>query len=63
MRVWLSDQFAFQFVSTAASGLDVSLDAVYRQLYLRVSGSHVSVYNNRNFGNLTNTTLREFFTP
>jgi hypothetical protein len=49
-----------QHVETDPGG---SLGDLYRGTYLAVSGSHVSVYNAVNFGNLDATGISEFFQP
>ena len=63
LGAWLADQFAFQLVETARSSPDLTLDALYRRLFLRVSGSHVSLYNNAGFGGAGTARLGDFLMP
>ena len=61
---WLADQFAARLVATqrAATKTDVPLATALRQIYLNVSGSHVSTYGT-GFGDTHAVGLREFVTP
>lgn len=60
---WLADQFALQLVTVARSAPERRLDELYRDLFLRVSGSHVTLYNSRGFGGAGAATLGEFLVP
>ncbi len=63
LNVWLSDQFSYAMYETMADTPDISLFDLYESLYLQVNGSHVSVYNYEQFGNLEEIALEEFISP
>ncbi len=62
--VWQADQFSAALVREQASAArtDITLDAAVSNLYLTVSGSHVSAYGT-GFGDTQAVGLREFVTP
>lgn len=57
---WLADGFAYEYFLRATSASDITLDALYSELYFAVPGSHVSVYNSHGFGPMANVSLGEF---
>lgn len=59
-RIWLADEFSAALVAQPSS---LSMFDVYRRLYLRVSGSHVSAYNAACFGDAAAVTLGDFVAP
>jgi glycosylphosphatidylinositol transamidase (GPIT) subunit GPI8/ABC-type branched-subunit amino acid transport system substrate-binding protein len=61
--IWYADQFSHQLWSRTFTDPDSSLKDLYEWLYLHVSGSHVSVYNRDNFGDLEFMALDDFFIP
>jgi glycosylphosphatidylinositol transamidase (GPIT) subunit GPI8 len=61
--VWVTDQFASVLTALAAEDPSRSLAALYREAYLRVPGSHVTVVNPRRFGRLGDVPLSDFVTP
>jgi glycosylphosphatidylinositol transamidase (GPIT) subunit GPI8 len=63
LRAWLGDQFAFHLVEAAANAPEQPLDDLYRDLFLRVSGSHVSMYNAQGFGGAGNAVFGDFLRP
>lgn len=63
IRAWLADQFAYNFFNLAKTEPQITLRSLYEKLYIRVNGSHVSVYNAGRFGNVNETTLDEFIYP
>lgn len=50
-------------VFDAGTARDETLQQVSRDAYLGVQGSHVTVYNGANFGDLDQVKLREFLEP
>lgn len=60
---WLGDEFAYRLVTGAASLPGQRLDALYRDLFLHVSGSHVSLYNASGFGGASSAALDDFLSP
>lgn len=60
LRTWLADEMSFRLTLAAKS---TSLLALFRDLYLKVPGSHVSVYNAPRFANLGEVPLADFVTP
>jgi glycosylphosphatidylinositol transamidase (GPIT) subunit GPI8/ABC-type branched-subunit amino acid transport system substrate-binding protein len=61
LKAWTADQFAFNLLKTVSSPA-VSISAVYTRLYESVSGSHVQVANQRQFGDTSQILLSEFVT-
>lgn len=60
LPAWVADQFAYELSQRVASHPDEDFAALYRHLYGRVSGSHVSVFNTDRF-DVKQATLGEFF--
>jgi hypothetical protein len=63
LDVWLGDQFAVAMSDFASRAPLATLGQLYRDVYLDVAGSHVSVYNAAHFGSLDFASLSEFMTP
>ncbi len=59
LQTFLADQFSFQLWREEARSASISLDDLYRHLYLSVNGSHVSAYGPA-FGNPAAVSLGEF---
>ncbi len=58
--VWLADQFSAKFFEVLSSEEVYNLYEVYNQVYLNVSGSHVSMYNSYYFGDVREIMIEEF---
>lgn len=58
--VWLADQFSYKLAAAMSSGETYSLYDLYNEIYLGVSGSHVSLYNSQHFGDVREVGLEEF---
>lgn len=63
LRSWVNDAFSNQLASKAMTAPGTSLSDAYADIYLRVSGSHVSLFNSANAGRLSSVTLSEFLRP
>jgi ABC-type branched-subunit amino acid transport system substrate-binding protein len=63
LSAWVNDAFSRELARRAAPPAAASLSALYADVYLRVSGSHVSLYNAASAGNLGQVALSEFITP
>jgi glycosylphosphatidylinositol transamidase (GPIT) subunit GPI8/ABC-type branched-subunit amino acid transport system substrate-binding protein len=63
LDAWLSDKFAYEFQLLAEKEPQITLSELYGKLYYTVPGSHVSVYNNKHFGNTGVVRLQEFLNP
>lgn len=61
LRVWLADKFSQALVILLGSGHEGSIADLYHDLYLAVSGSHVSIYNTERFTNVRSSPAQEFF--
>jgi len=61
LGTWLADQFSYQ-LWMAESQPDLSLDQLYRRVYLNVAGSHVRAYGPA-FGDPAAVPVSEFLTP
>lgn len=60
LDVWLADQFSYKLAAAMSSGETYSLYDLYNEIYLSVSGSHVSLYNSQYFGDVREVNLEEF---
>lgn len=60
LKSWLADQFAYQLFVSGATTPALTLDALYQHLYKTVGGSHVTVYNSGQFGEMGSVALEEF---
>lgn len=58
--IWLADAFSQQVARFAESTPSASLAALFKQAYVGVSGSHVSIYNTATAGSLGSVALTEF---
>ncbi|MBT6492296.1 MAG: ABC transporter substrate-binding protein, partial [Deltaproteobacteria bacterium] len=58
--VWLADQFSAKLADAISSDDSYSLYELYNEVYLNVSGSHVSMYNSQYFGDVRAVMLEEF---
>jgi glycosylphosphatidylinositol transamidase (GPIT) subunit GPI8 len=63
LDAWLADEFAVALTGSAERNPTQTLGQLYRDVYLHVPGSHVSVYNAANFGSLDAISLSEFVSP
>jgi ABC-type branched-subunit amino acid transport system substrate-binding protein len=63
LKAWVNDAFSNQLATKSASAPTTSLSDAFSDVYLRVSGSHVSLYNSANAGRLSSVTLDEFLRP
>jgi ABC-type branched-subunit amino acid transport system substrate-binding protein/glycosylphosphatidylinositol transamidase (GPIT) subunit GPI8 len=61
-RLWLANQFAFQFYEVEKTNPNISLNDLYSSLYLSINGSHVSAYAPA-FGDANEVKLKEFIIP
>ena len=61
LNVYLSDRFSAAFRQAVSERTDWTMADLYYQLYNHTPGSHVTVYNSDNYGNLYTSTLSEFF--
>lgn len=61
LNVYLSDRFSAAFRQAVSDRTDWTMADLYYQLYNHTPGSHVTVYNSDNYGNLYTSTLSEFF--
>lgn len=63
LKSWLADQFAWSVNYAIARHPDIPLETLYEQAHSKVNGSHVSLYNHVNFGNIFEIRLSEFIQP
>ena len=61
MGVYLSNYFTRGFMELLAEQPDATLRNVYIELASKISGSHVQLYNVKNYGNIYKETMSEFF--
>lgn len=63
MNIWLSNSFSDALIEQFYENPEMSVYDLYRKVYNRTIGSHVSVYNSSAFDNLYNASIREFLYP
>jgi glycosylphosphatidylinositol transamidase (GPIT) subunit GPI8 len=61
-RIWLADSFAYQLNQIEALTPGISIDDLYKGLYMSMNGSHVSAYAPA-FGSADEVKIEEFITP
>lgn len=61
MGVYLTNSFTRGFMELLAEQPDATLRNVYIELASKISGSHVQLYNVKNYGNIYKETMGEFF--
>lgn len=60
LKVWMSNRFTSTFLEQIRENGSVSLRDLYYRLFINTVGSHVMVYNARNYGNLYSADMDEF---
>ncbi|MDR3194278.1 MAG: ABC transporter substrate-binding protein [Tannerella sp.] len=60
LGVWMSNRFTSTLLEQLNASPQISLRDLYYRLFINTVGSHVMVYNARNFGNIYNNTMEEF---
>lgn len=61
MGIWLSNGFTREFQETVDEKPDINLRDLYYELARNTVGSHATVYNVENYGNMYKETISEFF--
>ena len=61
MKIWLSNGFTRAFQDAIDENPSISLRDLYYQLARQTVGSHATVYNIENYGNMYSNTMKEFF--
>ena len=61
LGVFLSNAFARTFRSQVGTSSTVTLYDLYRLLYKTTNGSHVTIYNNNEYGSVFDETMAEYF--
>lgn len=61
--VWISNSFSNTLIKQLGSEKPLSIYDLYHNVYNLTIGSHVSVYNAKNFGNLYTAPINEFLYP
>ena len=61
LGVFLSNAFARTFRRQINANNAVTIYDIYRELFRTTTGSHVSIYNQENYGSVYTETLRDFF--
>ncbi len=67
---FLTNSFSYNFMSmldhaaiSSHNDSDISLNDIYNEVYKATLGSHASIFNSQNYGNLTLNGIREFLVP
>ncbi len=61
LGVYLSNAFARTFRTMVGSRQSPTLYELYRELYKTTTGSHVTIYNNEQYGSVYTETMQDFF--
>lgn len=61
LGVYLSNAFARTFRRQINNNTQISIYNLYRELFKTTKGSHVSIYNNDNYGSVYQETMEEYF--
>lgn len=61
MRIWLSNGFTREFQETVDAKPDIILRDLYYELARNTVGSHTTVYNVENYGNMYKESMNEYF--
>ena len=61
MGVYLTNSFTRGFTELLNEAPDASLRDMYIEIASKISGSHVQLYNVKNYGNIYKETMGEFF--
>ena len=61
LGVYLSNAFARTFRTMVGSHQSPTLYELYRELYKTTTGSHVTIYNNEQYGSVYTETMQDFF--
>lgn len=62
-QIWLSNSFTDALLKQFQTEKEMSIYELYGNIYNLTLGSHVSVYNAKNFGNLRTSPINEFLYP
>lgn len=60
MATWLTNRFTFSLLQQLNDNPHVGLKELYLRLFKEVLGSHVTVYNANNYGNIYTNTMQEY---
>ncbi len=60
---WLADDFTDRTLTALAEKPEINISELYTTVYSSVFGCHVRLMNYKNFGDITNTSMREFTSP
>ena len=63
LKQWLADNFTYQFIAQAKQNPRQSIENFYFDVYQNVPGSHVTLLNYKNFGDIATTPISEFISP
>lgn len=63
LGIWMSNRFSSTMIESMEKQSFMSLHELYRRLFLNTVGSHVTVYNAENYGNLYHSFMDEFINP
>lgn len=63
LGVWMSNRFTSTLLENLTNKSVISMRDLYNRLFINTVGSHVTVYNAENYGNLYNSSMDEFINP
>lgn len=63
LNTWLSNAFSRSLIDKTQKDPNISLRDLYYRLYESTTGSHVTIYNDKYYGNLFKNNMSEFMIP
>lgn len=60
LEVWMSNRFTLTFQDCIVKNPSITMRELYYRLFNNTVGSHVTVFNEENYGNMYTNTMREF---
>ncbi len=63
LNTWLSNNFSNQFVNELVLNPNITISDLYVNLNKKVNGSHVCIFNEENFENISTINISEFTNP
>lgn len=60
MKIWMSNRFTSTFIEQIGVNQYIGMRDLYYRLFINTVGSHVMVFNARNYGNLYTSNMSEF---
>lgn len=60
LGIWMSNQFTITLFEALLENRSISIRDLYYKLFINTVGSHVTIYNHKNYGNIYISTMEEY---